>query len=157
MSRRGFWWRLGGAAILTVVLYVVFTLMEFEPHALPLTLLVVVSVLGGGLLVDGLGVDGQSWTVEVERWATQPGQDRRFAHDLRIIESNLTARTPDPNLRDRLAELATRRLEQRHGVRRDEPRAAGLLGPDLIAVLDGPPRRLSRAEIDRCVRRIEEL
>lgn len=157
MSRRGFWWRLGGATILTVVLYVVFSLMEFEPHALPLTLVVVVAVVGGGLFVDGLGVDGQSWAVDVERWTTQPGRDRRFAQDLRIIAGHLTARTPEPALRDRLAELATRRLEQRHRLGRDDPRAAGLLGPDLTTVLNGPPRRLTRAEIDRCVRRIEEL
>ncbi len=157
MSRRGLLWRLGGAVVLTAVLYVVFSLMEFEPHALPLTLLVVVVVVAIGLFVDGLGVDEQSWAVEMQGWATPPGQDPRFSLYLRTIESHLTAQTPEPALRDRFADLASRRLAQRHGVHLGDPRAAELLGPDLTAVLDGPPRRLSHAEIDRCVRRIEEL
>jgi hypothetical protein len=42
-------------------------------------------------------------------------------------------------------------------VRRDDPRAAELLGPELVAVLTGPVRRLSPADIDRCLTRIEEL
>ena len=157
MSRRGLWWRLGGAVLLTAALYVFFAVMDFEPHLLPLALVVVVVVVAIGLLVDGLAIDDHSWSVEMDRWATPPGQDPRFSLYLRTIESHLTAQTPEPALRDRLADLASRRLEQRHGVRRDDPRAAELLGPDLTAVLDGPPRRLSRAEIDRCVRRIEEL
>lgn len=157
MSARGLWWRLGGAALLTAVLYVAFTLLEFEPHLVPLALLVVVAVAAVGLFVDGLGVDDQSWTVQVERWAKEPGLDPRFSLYLRTIESHLTAQTPDATLRDRFADLAGRRLEQRHGVRLGDPRAGELLGPDLTAVLDGPPRRLSRAEIDRCVQRIEEL
>ena len=157
MSTRGLWWRLAGAALMTVGLYVLFLVLEFEPHALPLALLVAVSVAAVGLVVDGLGTGDQSWTVEITRPATPPGQDPQFSRYLRTIESHLTAQTPEPALRDRLGELAARRLEQRHGVRRDDPRADVLLGPDLTAVLDGPPRRLTRAEIDRCVRRIEEL
>ncbi len=156
MSRRGLWWRLGGASLVTVVLYVVFARLEFEPHAFALALIVVVSVIAAGLFVDGLGVETSTWTVEVERWATPPGRDPRFSVYLRTIESHLSAQAPDANLRDRLGELAGRRLE-RHGVRRGDSRAAELLGPELTAVMDGPPRRLSRAEIDRCVRRIEEL
>ena len=157
MSARGLWWRLSGAALLTVGLYVGFAALEFEPHALPLALLILVSVAAIGLVVDGLGLHGETWSVETVRWAAPPGQDPRFSLYLRTLESHLTAQTPEPTLRDRFAELAERRLAQRHGVRRDDPRAAELLGPDLTAVLDGPPRRLSRAEIDRCVRRIEEL
>jgi len=60
-------------------------------------------------------------------------------------------------LRDRLAAVADLRLEQRHSVRLGDPGADELLGPELNAVLSGPPRRLSRDEIDRCVTRIEEL
>lgn len=157
MTRAGIWWRLAGAVLLTAGLYVAFAVLEFEPHALPLALLVVVAVAALGLFLDGLGIDGQSWTVETERWAVPPGQDPRFSLYLRTIESHLTAQTPEATLRDRFAELAMRRLEQRHGVRRGDPRAAELLGADLTAILDGPPRRLSRAEIERCVRRIEEL
>ena len=157
MSTRGLWWRVGGAALLAAGLHVLFVVLEFEPHALPLALLVAVSVAAVGLVVDGLGTGDQSWTVQMARPASPPGQDPRFSLYLRTLESHLTAEAPEPALRDRLGELAERRLAQRHGVRRDDPRAAGLLGPDLTAVLDGPPRRLTRAEIDRCVRRIEEL
>ena len=157
MTRQGIWWRLGGAALLTAGLYGTFAVLEFEPHALPLAVLVVVAVVAVGLFLDGLGIEDQNWVVETQRWVVPPGQDPRFSLYLRTIESHLTAQTPEPTLRDRLAELAARRLEQRHGVRRGDPRAAELLGPDLTAVLDGPPRRLSRTEIDRCVRRIEEL
>ena len=38
-----------------------------------------------------------------------------------------------------------------------DPRADALVGPDLFAVLKGPPRRLKDVEIERCLRRIEEL
>ena len=85
------------------------------------------------------------------------GMDHGFASYLRVLEGHLTVDVPDNVLRDRLAGLARLRLEQRHGLRLGDPRADELLGPELTAVLTGPPRRLSRAEIDRCVPRIEEL
>jgi hypothetical protein len=31
------------------------------------------------------------------------------------------------------------------------------MGPELTAVVNDPPRKLRREEIERCVRRIEEL
>ena len=44
-----------------------------------------------------------------------------------------------------------------HGVRRDDPRAAALLGPELVRDLDGPPRRLSLDEVESHLTRIEAL
>ena len=145
------------AALLFAALYVAFRVLDFEPHAAPLLLLVVVGVAAAGVVLDGLGGDGPSWQVSMVRPATPPGQDRGFSLYLRSIEHHLSADTPDPGLRDRLARLAEMRLEQRHGVTGPGPRRDALLGPDLVAVLDGPVRRLGKAELTRCVDRIEEL
>lgn len=157
MTARSVAWRVVWALALFAVLYVAFALLDFEPHALPLLLLVVVGVAVVGLVVDGLGGEEPSWTVDMVRWASPPGQDHRLSLYLRTLEGHLTAATPDAGLRDRLATLAALRLEQRHGVVGPGPRRDALLGPDVTAVLDGPVRRLGRAEITRCVHRIEEL
>jgi hypothetical protein len=100
---------------------------------------------------------GPSWTVEAVHPARPPGQDARTARYLSLLESHLTARTPDGTLQDRLGTLADLVLRQRHGVGRGDPAAPALMGPELTAVLASPPRRLSRPEIARCVQRIEEL
>jgi hypothetical protein len=157
VSARTPWRRLAGAAALALALYVGLLLLDFEPDPLRLTLLVLVCAAGLGLLVDGLGSDDPSWSVDAVRWATPPGQDHGFSAYVRIIEGHLTVDVPHGVLRDRLGALAARRLEQRHGLRPDDPRAAALMGPELTAVLSEPPRRLSATEIDRCVKRIEEL
>jgi hypothetical protein len=80
-----------------------------------------------------------------------------MARYLSLMEGHLTARTPDAALRDRLAVLADLVLRQRHGVGREDPAAVELMGPELTRVLGGPPARLSRAEIDRILSRIEGL
>ena len=157
MSPRGVARRVAAAVALFAVLYVAFLLLDFEPHPLPLLLLVLMGVAATGLVVDGLGAEGQSWRVDMAHPATPPGQDPRFSLYLRTVEGHLTAATPDGTLRDRLAALAALRLEQRHGVAGPGPRRDELLGPDLTAVIDGPVRRLGRAELTRCVQRIEEL
>ena len=157
MTLRGLRQRVALAVGLFVVLYVVFRIVDFEPHALPLLLVVLVGVAGLGLVVDALGGSGPSWTVDMARPATPPGQDPRFSLHLRTLEHHRTAATPDAGLRDRLAALAALRLEQRYGITGPDPRRAELLGPDLTAVLDGPPRRLGKQELARCLTRIEEL
>lgn len=157
MTGRGVARRVVLAVVLFAVLYAGFTLVDFEPHALPLLLLVVVGVAAVGLVIDGLGAEGPSWTVDMTRWATPPGQDHRLSLYLRTIEGHLTAAAPDAALRDRLAALAALRLEQRHGAAGTGTHREHLLGPDLASVIDGPVRRLSRAEINRCLHRIEEL
>jgi hypothetical protein len=150
-------WRAVWAVLAAVVLYVVLALLDFEPNPVRLPLLVLVCLAATALFVDAFGGDEQGWDVVPVKWAPQPGLDHGFASYLRVLEGHLTVDVPDAVLRDRLAGLARMRLDQRHGLTFTDPRADDLLGPELIAVLTGPPRRLSRAEIDQCVRRIEEL
>ena len=155
---RGSWWRAVAAVVAALVLYVVLLLLDFDPDPVRLVLLVLVCLAAAALFVDAFGGDEGSWGVEsATHWAAQPGRDHAFAAYMRLIESHLTVDVPDGVLRDRLAAVADQRLEQRHSLRLGDPRADDLLGPELVAVVMEPPRRLSRAEIDRCVTRIEEL
>lgn len=157
MRPRRWWRRLATGVALFAGLGVGSVAADFDPDPLRLGLVVALVVATWGLVLDSLADPGPSWTVEAAHPARPPGQDARTARNLSLLESHVTARTPDGALRDRLAALADLVLRQRHGVGREDPAAAALLGPDLTAVLDAPPRRLSRPEIERCVQRIEEL
>ena len=157
MKPRRWWWRLGAAALLFAALEVSFVLADFGPDALRLGLVVAVVMATWALAMDTLVDSGPSWDVDAVHPTRPPGQDARTARYVSLLESHVTARTPDGALADRLGALADLVLRQRHGIDRTDAGASALLGPDLSAVLDGPPRRLSRAEIERCVRRIEEL
>ena len=156
MRRR--WLRRAGAALLAfVVLEVVLGLAEVGPDSLRLALLVATTVAVLGLALDALSDPPPAWDVEVERPSVRDGGDPRLGLYVNLIEAHLAARTDDAALRDRLRTLADQVLRQRHGVRREDPRAAELLGPELTTVLTGPVRRLSPADVDRCLTRIEEL
>ena len=157
MTRNRWWRRLAGGVVAFGVLEVVLVLADAEPDAVRLALLVATCVAVLGLVLDALSDGGVSWTLEVERPPAWERGDPRLAAYVRLLEAHEAARTPDPALRDRLGDLAARALAQRHGLARDDPRAADLLGPELRGVLAGPPRRLQPAEIDRCLTRIEEL
>ena len=150
-------WRAFWAVLAAVVLYVVLLVLDFEPDPLRLSLLVLVCLAAAALFLDAFGGAEEGWKVEPVVWTSQPGLDHGFASYLRVLEGHLTVDVPDGILRDRLARLAKLQLGQRHGLTLADTRADELLGPELIAVLTEPPRRLSRAEIDRYVRRIEEL
>jgi hypothetical protein len=45
----------------------------------------------------------------------------------------------------------------RHGERPETARAYQLMGPELTRLVNDPPYKLSVEEIERCVRRIEDL
>ena len=64
---------------------------------------------------------------------------------------------PDSALRDRLAGLTEQVLMVRHGERPETARAYQLMGPELTRLVNDPPYKLGVEEIERCVRRIEEL
>lgn len=92
--------------------------------------------------------------------AVDGAQDRRLRSLERILTGHLEAREPNGLLALQLRGLAERRLALRHGVRLDtEPeRAEALLGADVLALLGArPPRRLTLAQIDDVLRRIEAV
>ena len=157
MTRHRWWRRAAGGVVLFVLLEVLLRLTDAGPEPLRVALLVAMSiaVLGGAL--DALSDPSPAWDLEPERPSVRAGGDARLAGYVGMIDAHLASRTDDHALRDRLRVLADQVLDQRHGVRRDDPRAAELLGPELTAVLTGPARRLSPADIDHCLTRIEEL
>jgi hypothetical protein len=143
--------------LLVAALYVGLTVFDYQPRLLPLALLVTVGVSVAWSAVDTLGELGPNWEVGRSSASLGPGQDARLATYLRIIESHTTSSAPDADLRDRLALLMDQRLAQRHDLDRRDPQARELVGADLLALVEGPARRMTYDEIDRHVRRIEEL
>jgi hypothetical protein len=153
-----FWWRWLAA---TLVAYAATwgLMAAFDASARPWRLLLLVAVATAVLaLVNVAAVgDGPDWSVDTISSVSPPGQDTRLGMYTRVISGHLDARQLDPSLRDRFADLADRRLRQQHGIGLRDPGADELLGTDVTGVLTGPVRRLSRTEIETCVRRIEEL
>lgn len=144
-------------AVLVVAVDVAATWLDYQPDHLKL-LLVVVVVMGAVLVLLDTMLDSEpGWDVEPVRSMTVAGSDHGLSSYVRLIEGHLSAAAPDAALRDRLARLCDERLERRHALTRDDPRARELLGSALIDDLAGPPRRLSRARIDDHLKRIEEL
>jgi hypothetical protein len=153
-----FWWRWLVATVL--VLGVVIGVLEMNGstwHFWPLLLLVGFTTSVFALVNVGTVSDPPDWSVESVQAVSASGQDSRLGMYTRAISGHLDARVPDHTLRNRLAALADRRLHQHHAIRLRDPEATDLLGAEVAAILTGPPRRLSRDEIDACVRRIEEL
>ena len=157
MSARRWWRRLAGGLVTFAVLYVALALAETDPDPVRLALLVAISAGVLGLVLDALADGSPSWDVPVDRPSGRDTGDPRLSRYVNLLEAHLSARSQDATVRDRLGLLADQVLRQRYGVPRDDPRAAELLGPDLVAVLTQPPRRLEPAEIDRCLTLIEEL
>jgi hypothetical protein len=157
-SISGYWWRwltvtglaFGGTWVL---------MATFDVGVRPGRLLLLIAVVMAVLALANVSVvgDGPDWSVDSIQSVTPPGQDTRLGMYTRVISGHLDARQLDPALRDRFADLADRLLRQRHGIGLHDPGATHLLGEEVAAILTGPPRRLSRAEIDRCVTTIEEL
>jgi hypothetical protein len=135
-GRVRWWWRGLGALLLYAVLEVTLTLVDYAPDALRLALLVGVGVAATSLVLDGMAASGPAvWSDHPVHPVVPPGADLRLAAYVRLVEDHLTAPTPGAALRDRLVTLSDGRL---------------------AGELSGPPRRLSRAEIDDYLRRIEE-
>ncbi len=156
MSRR--WWqRLAGGVVAFLALELLLTLIDAGPDPLRLALLVATCTVLLGVVLDALNGTEPTWGIEVEVPSLRESGDTRLVRYAALIEAHLSSREPDRALRDRLGLLADQVLRQRHGLRRDDPAAAALLGPDLHDVLTGPPRRLSRDQIAHCLTTIEEL
>jgi hypothetical protein len=134
-----------------------FALVEdTRPRVVPTVLLVVALVAIYGMLVDAGGAEAASWTPAVESTVGPVGQDSGLAGNMRLLENHLSARDVDPILRGRLTRMVDDRVA-RLGLSRGDPAVVRRLGPTLSGVLAGPPRSLKLAEIDECLRRIEEL
>lgn len=145
------------ALAVAAVLVAAASVLDFEPDPLQVAL---IGALGVGVLVllaDTVPESPPAWRDTTPEPVRVPGQDARTTAYLRALEAHRVAREPSPAVRDRLGVLADHALRARHGLDRRDPRAAALLGPDLLDVLDGPVRRLGHHEIDRCLRRIEDL
>ena len=157
MSERRRWTPRVAVAVIAVGILILFARIEHTtPLILPMVLLVGSVVAIAGLVNDSGGADPPEWDVSAYVARTSTGQDAGLAANLRLLENHLTSRRADAGLRSRLARLTDERLA-RHGLHRHDPEVAIRLGPTLTGVLDGPPRILRPAEIDECLRRIEEL
>jgi hypothetical protein len=158
--RRGWkqrWVVRGVFAAIGIAGLTVFALIEdTTPRVLPTVLLVCAIVAIYGLLADAGGADAANWSPAVESVVGATGQDSGLSGNMRLLENHLSARTVDPLLQARLARMTDDRLA-RMGLSRSDPEVARRLGPTLTGVLDGPPRPLKVAEIEECIRRIEEL
>jgi hypothetical protein len=153
-----FWW---GWIAATVAVYVGFWALlkvaDIAPRPGPLLLLVALAMSVLALVNLSVDVNGASWDVQSSQSVTEPGQDSRLGMYVRTLTGHLDSRTPDTGLRDRLASLAAGRLAQRRRLGLYDPAAAAVLGPEVTAILTGPARRLSRSEIETCVRSIEQI
>lgn len=157
MTARTWRRRLLGGVVTYAVLEVGLELAKADPDPLRLAALVACGVAVLGLLGDALADAEPSWDVPVDVPSLRERGDPRLRHYVGLIDAHLAARNPDPALRDRLRLLAAQVLAQRHALALDDARARDLVPPELAAVIDGPPRRLAPAEIDRCLTQIEEL
>ena len=158
MSARARWWRRGvAAAVAYVVLEVLLTVLDLDPDPLRLALLVGTYTALLGLVVDAVAGDEPIWTIESELPAARSGGDPRLGRYVGLLESHLSAKGEDRVLRERLGALTDQVLRQRHGFGHEDPRAEELLGPELAELVNGPPRRIAPAQLDRCLTRIEEL
>ena len=156
--RASFWWGwLTATGVVFAVFWALLYALGVDPRPGPLLLLVALVMAVLALVNINLVSDGPSWDVHSSQPVTEPGQDARLGMYTRALSGHLDAKTVDPVLRDRLADLAAARLRQRHGVGLRDPAARDLLGREVADLLTGPPRRLGRGEIETAVRRIEGL
>lgn len=151
------WWVRGALVVAGVAGITVFAAVEkTHPRPLPTLLLVCAVVAVFGLLNDVGGAEPTDWTPMSEYAVAAIGQDQGLAGNVRLLENHLTSRETDSLLPGRLARMTHDRLS-RLGLSRGDPAVERQLGPTLTAVLDSPPHPLRRAEIEECIRRIEEL
>ena len=131
--------RLLGGAVLGAIGYVAAVLLAFEPQPLAYVAMVVIVCTVAWLVVDTLDAPAARWVS-----AMPPSGDRvdEATSDVRILSSHQQAREPSEALRDRLLALARGR----------DPDLADALHREL-----GTVRRLSPAEIDRILTRIEDV
>lgn len=131
--------RLLTAAFVAGAGYVYALLLDFGPQPVPYVVMVSVVLTLVWLVFDTVEAETAQWV------PTLPSTSDRVdeaTSDLRILTSHQQASTPSEAVRDRLVALARAR----------DPELAEALRREL-----DPVRRLSPAEIDRILTRIEEV
>ena len=156
-GRRRWWWRVAGGLIAFGSIEGAVTIINGRADELRLALVIALVVCASALLVDAAPVEPALWTGHAEPEGGLGRLDPGTASHLRILESHLSAREVDVALRNRLRKLTDQTLRARHDLTIDDPRAEELLGAELRRVLNENPTKLSPDQIDRCVKRIEEL
>jgi hypothetical protein len=131
--------------------------LGMDPDPVRVVLITAAVVVLVGLLLDVAPPPAPGWRLDEAHAADYHRRDPRTAANLRILEHHLAVRHPDAALRDRLAELTEGVLLVRHGEHPETARAYRLMGPELTRVVNEQPRKLRREEIERCVKRIEEI
>jgi hypothetical protein len=146
---------LTGAVVL--VLVTLARVQHTTPSVVPTVLLVGAVVAIAGLVLDTADFDSPEWDVAPDIDSLGRGGDPGLASNVRLVENHLRTRAEDAVLPGKLARLTDARL-RRLGLDAEDPVVRErALGPTLCAVLDGRTRTLRLAEIEECVRRIEEL
>jgi hypothetical protein len=161
-----------GLAALAAALTIDLSLSALEiEHDGPLVALLVVTAAAGGLLaLETLDASARlPWTLPRTDARPEPGEDTRTTTFRHLVESHQTSHVADDAVLWQIAELATRRLRQVHGIRyADDPeRTRELLGPLLADLVSRDRRhryypgqrhrRYSVAELGELVHRIEQL
>ena len=130
---------------------------ELDPDPVRVLLVTAAVVVLIGLLLDATPQPTPTWRIEESHLGDVHRRDPRTAANLRVLEHHLGTDRIDAGLRDRLAALTEQVLRVRHDERPETAQAYRLMGPELTRIVSDPPRRLGRDEIERCVRRIEEM
>ena len=154
---RRWWVRVAGGLVAFGAIEGATLAIHGQADELRLALVVALVVCASALLIDATPVEPAVWTMHTEPEGGLGRLDPRTASYLRILESHLSAREVDSGLQSRLRDLTDQTLRARHDLTVDDPRAQELLGHDLRRVLTEAPHKLTPDQIERCVKRIEEL
>ena len=157
MSGGRWWFRLAVLIASATTALWIGNRLGMEPDPVRVVLVTAAVVVLVGLLLDAAPPPAPGWRLEEAHVADYHRRDPRTAANLRILEHHLAVSHPDTGLRDRLGDLTEQVLLVRHGEHPETARAYRLMGPELTRVVNDPPRKLRREEIERCVSRIEEL
>lgn len=149
--------RLVAAVLVAAVTLVATTQLDLEPEPVRVVLLCLLVVAVAGLAVDGLPRSVVIWYPVPTHPPISEGRDEATQSHLRSLENHQLSRHPDAALRDRLAVLAEQVLFVRHGVHVHTEQGRELLGPELVALLQGPVVRLNPRRAAQVLTLIEEL
>ncbi|HEY6934299.1 MAG TPA: hypothetical protein VI452_12960 [Marmoricola sp.] len=160
MTRQTLLNRLALAAGVALAANVVLAFVAARHDAVALTLIVFCLVAVLGAVIDGsASLSPARWHVDqLAQEAPLRGEGMLAAHR-RMLEDHWAAKQVTPDLQRRLLALAERRVAQAHGLTPgcDREELRDRLGPELQALAEQTPRRMTPAQVARIIDRIEEL